>query len=129
MIDDLRSAVRSLKAAPAIPVAVVLTTALAVGINLAMVGLIDRALLSPPPHVVDPDRVCTVGFEATGPSGDKVIGGTTTFLTFEAIRHAAPDDMPAVWTPAGASVTVDGERIAVNAAGVTSSYFTMLGAR
>jgi putative ABC transport system permease protein len=126
---DLRSAIRSLRATPAIPIAVVLTTALAVGINLAMVGLIDRALLSPPPHVSDPDRVFTVGFEAVAPSGEKFLSGTTTFLTFEAIRASVPDVTPAAWTPAGESVSVGDQRLAVNARGVTSGYFTMLGAR
>ena len=43
---DIASALRSLCAAPALPIAAILTTALAVGMNLAMLGLIDRALLS-----------------------------------------------------------------------------------
>ena len=41
---DVASALRSLAAAPALPVAAILTTALAVAMNLAMLGLIDRAL-------------------------------------------------------------------------------------
>jgi putative ABC transport system permease protein len=129
LIVDVRSAIRSLRATPAIPIAVVLTTALAVGINLAMAGLIDRALLSPPPHVSDPDRVFTVGFESAAPSGEKFLAGTTTFLTFEAIRASVPDVTTAAWTPAGASVSVGDQRFVVNARGVTSGYFTMLGAR
>ena len=63
LMSDVASALRSLRAAPAIPVAAVLTTSLAVAINLAMAGLIDRALLSPPAYVVDPQQVFTVGFE------------------------------------------------------------------
>ena len=59
VIVDLLAAARTLRAAPGIPVAIILTTARAVDISLAMVGLIDRALLSPPPHVLDPDRVFT----------------------------------------------------------------------
>jgi hypothetical protein len=61
-LQDLRYAGREFRRTPAVPLAIVLTTALAVGINLAMVGLIDRALLSPPAHVVYPERVFTVAF-------------------------------------------------------------------
>jgi hypothetical protein len=56
-LQDLRCAGRGFRRTPAMPVAIILTTALAVGINLAMAGLIDRALLRPPAHVVDPQRV------------------------------------------------------------------------
>jgi hypothetical protein len=67
LMSDVLSALRSLRAAPAIPVVAVFTTSLAVAINLAMAGLIDRALLSPPAHVVDPQHVFTVGFEVSSP--------------------------------------------------------------
>ncbi len=129
LIVDLRSAGRSLKARPAVPVAVILTAALAVGINLAMLGLIDRALLSPPQHIADPERVFTVAFETPGLSGDRELVATTSFLTFEAIRTAAPHFTPAAWTSSGTSVVVQDQRLAVKAAGVTSGYFSMLGAR
>jgi putative ABC transport system permease protein len=129
LLVDLRSAARSLRAAPAIPLAVILTTALAVGINLAMVGLIDRALLSPPPHVVDPDRVFTMAFETTGPAGDKGLVGTTSFPTFESIRAALPNLMAAAFTSAGTSVNVESQRLMVKATGVTSGYFATLGVR
>jgi putative ABC transport system permease protein len=128
-IVDLVAALRSLRAAPAVPAAIILTTALAVGINLAMAGLIDRALLSPPPHVVDPDRVFTVAFEITDPAGEKGLGSTTSFLSFEAIRTAVPGVTPAAWTSAGTSVVVENERLVVKATAVTSEYFAMLGAR
>src|SRR5689334_20000769 len=90
-LQDFRYAARGLRRTPAIPVAIIVTTALAVGINLAMVGLIDRALLSPPAHVIDPDRVFSIGFETTAPSGEKGLTATTSFLTFEAIRTGVPE--------------------------------------
>jgi hypothetical protein len=127
---DFLSAFRSLTAGPAIAVAVIVTTALAVGINLAMLGLIDRALLSPPPHVVHPDRVFTVAFETTGPSGDKGLVATTSFLAFEAIRTAVPDVTSAARTSSGTSITVENnQRLVVKATAATSGYFGMLGAR
>jgi hypothetical protein len=114
-LQDFRYAVRGLRRTPAIPVAIILTTALAVGVNLAMVGLIDRALLSPPAHIIHPHRVFSIAFETTGPSGEKGLVSTTSFLSFEAIRTAVPDVTPAAWTASGTSVTVDDQRLPVKA--------------
>jgi predicted permease len=126
-VQDLRYAIRGLRRTPGIPVAIILTTALAVGVNLAMVGLIDRALLSPPAHIIDPQRVFSIAFETIGPSGEKGLVGTTSFLSFEAIRTAVPDVTPAAWTGSGTSVTVGDQRLAVKSMAVTHGYFSMLG--
>jgi len=129
MMCDVASALRSLRAAPAIPVAAVLTTSLAVAINLAMAGLIDRALLSPPAHVVDPQQVFTVGFEVDSPSGEKNVAATASYLTFEAVQDRAPSVIAAAWNYAStSSVGVGDSRIPVRAVGVTGGYFNMLGA-
>src|SRR5688572_9078211 len=98
LMSDVASALRSLRAAPAIPAAVVLTTSLAVAINLAMAGLIDRALLSPPAHVVDPQQVFTLGFEGRSASGEKSVAATASYLTFEAVQDRAPGIVAAAWT-------------------------------
>lgn len=129
LVSDVASALRSLRAAPAIPVAAVLTTSLAVAINLAMTGLIDRALLSPPAHVVDPQQVFTVGFEVSSPSGEKSVAATASYLAFEAVQDRAPSVVAAAWTYAtGTSIDVGDSRIPVRAVGVTSGYFNLLGA-
>ena len=90
MLDRLTSdvvlALRSIRAAPAMPLAAVLTTSLGVGINLAMAGLIDRALLSPPAHVAHPEQIFTVGYEVSSPSGEKGIASTASYLTYEAVQ-------------------------------------------
>jgi hypothetical protein len=128
LMSDVASALRSLRAAPAIPVAAVLTTSLAVAINLAMAGLIDRALLSPPAHIVDPQQVFTVGFETASPSGEKNIAATASYPTFEAVRERAPGVTAAAWHQARTSIGVGDSRIPVRAVGVTGGYFSMLGA-
>ena len=55
--------------------------------------------LSSPARVIDPHRVFSIGFETTGPSGEKGLVGTTSFLSFakadpslvvQAVRHAEP---------------------------------------
>jgi predicted permease len=130
LMSDVASALRSLRAASAIPVAAVFTTAIAVAINLTMAGLIDRALLSPPAHVVDPQQVFTVGFEVRLSSGEKSVASTASYLTFEAVQDRAPSVIASAWTYAtGTSIDVGDSRIPVRAVGVTGGYFNMLGAQ
>jgi hypothetical protein len=87
---DAIAAIRALRARPGIPVAVVLTIALAVGINLAMLGLIDRALLSPPAHVAEPERVFTIAFVHSSRGAESAVTSTTSLPMFEAIRNHVP---------------------------------------
>jgi putative ABC transport system permease protein len=129
LVSDVVSALRSLRAAPAIPLAAVVTAALAVAMNLAMAGLIDRALLSPPDFVVDPHQVFTVGFEVSSPSREKGVTSTASYLTFEAVRDQVTGVTVAAWHYASTSIGVGDSRVAVKANGVTGAYFDMLGAR
>src|SRR5262245_40140573 len=78
--------IRTFKTAPATAAAVVLTLAVAVGINLAMFGLIDRALLSPPAGVADPARVFTLAFGVPGDSKRQPGMTTTSYVAFDSIR-------------------------------------------
>ena len=68
-------------------VTAVVTLAIAVGLNLAMFGLIDRALLSPPPHVADATRVYTLAFEPMSEERRGAQMTTTSYVTFNAIRE------------------------------------------
>ena len=129
LVSDVVSALRSLRAAPAIPIAAVLTTSLAVAMNLAMAGLIDRALLSPPEFVVNPQQVFTVGFEVSSPSREKGVTATASYLTFEAVRDRVTSVTAAAWHRSSTSIGVGDSRVPVKAIGVTGAYFNMLGAR
>ena len=57
IVQDLRYALRGLRAKPGFAAAVVVTLALGIGANAAMFGIVDRLLFRPPPMLKDPDTV------------------------------------------------------------------------
>ena len=59
LVFDLRFALRQLRAAPAFTLVAALTLALGLGVNSAIVALVDAALLRPLPYP-DPDRLVTI---------------------------------------------------------------------
>ena len=109
-------------------VAAIITLAVAVGVNLAVFGLIDRALLSPPSHVVAPERLLTVAIVPPGADRGSAPMTTTSYVAFETIR----DQVPAVQGAAAfsrndTSVVVNGEQQAVRSMTVSGEYFELLG--
>ena len=85
VMGEFRSAIRALKSTPGPVAAAILTLALAIGMNAGMVGLVDRALLSPPEQVADPDRVVTLAFER-GEGDERARMMTTSYVTYAAVR-------------------------------------------
>ena len=127
---DVRSAFRSLGRARGTAAAAVLTLAVAVGLNLAMFGLIDRALLSPPAHVPDAGRVFTLAFEHELENGTRARMTTTSYVTFETVRERVPALADAAaWQRITTSAVVDGAQIGAEAMLVSGSYFELLGVR
>ena len=122
-------AIRTLLKGPATSAAAIVTLALAVGINLAVLGLIDRALLSAPPGIARPERVFTLGFEHTAPAAGPFVMQTTSYPTFAAMQDpgAAVAGIVA-WHPSQSTIVIDGEQIQASASMVSGRYFSWLGA-
>jgi putative ABC transport system permease protein len=133
MIDRLRSelvtAYRALVATPIPVLAAVLTLAVAVGVNLAMLGLIDRALLAPPAHVSQPSDVFTLGFHISDDAADARTMTTTSWVTYAAIRDQVPALTSAAFQRGAVTMVIDGDQRQANAMIVSEGYFDVLGAR
>ena len=125
---DGRLARRVLGRSPGTAAAAVLTLAVAVGLNLAMFGLIDRALLSPPAHVAEASRVFTLVFEHEADNGAIARMTTTSYVTFETIREQVPAIADAAaWQRITTSAVVDGAQIGAEAMLVSGSVLPAAG--
>jgi predicted permease len=89
LLQDLRYAIRSLRKAPALTIATVLTLGLGIGANSAMFGVVDQLYLRPPAHVVDPDRVVRVNVTKTMPPFGTFTNSIATYPRFADFRDKA----------------------------------------
>jgi predicted permease len=83
---DLRYAFRSLRREPTFAAGVVLTFALAIGMNASMFGLVARLMLAPPPGIREADRVARVRLHFFDEDGNSFVASTTSYPTFRALR-------------------------------------------
>jgi putative ABC transport system permease protein len=128
MRDDLLHTFRALRSQSAPLAGALLTLALAIGINAAMVGLAGRAFLTPPEHLQDPDRLVTLAFERR--QGDqRVLMTTTSYVTFTSIRdHVPAFSGAAAWQRTSTTAMIEGDQSQASAMLVSGSYFEVLGA-
>jgi putative ABC transport system permease protein len=125
---DVFSAVRSLAATPIPVLAAILTLAVAVGVNLAMFGLIDRAVLSPAEHVASPERLFTIGIVPPGGKPGSPPMTSTSYVAFTAIRDRVPAVKgAAAFTRNTTSVVVGGEQKEAQSMTISEEYFDVLG--
>jgi hypothetical protein len=109
--SDVLTATRSLIATPMPVLGAIITLAVAVGVNLAVFGLIDRALLSPPSHVVAPERLFTIAIDPPGASPGAAPMTTTSYVAFETIRDRVPAVRgAAAFSRNDTSIVVNGEQ-------------------
>ena len=124
------SALRSLAATPIPVAAAIVTLAVAVGVNLAMFGLIDRALLRPAQHIVKPDQLFTIGIVPPGDKPGSAVMTSTSYVAFTSIRDQVPAiGAAAAFSRGGVTVVINGEQREAQAMTVSEEYFEMLGVR
>jgi predicted permease len=125
---ELRYAIRTLWREPTFAAGVVMTFALAIGMNAAMFGLVTRLMLSPPPGIRDADRVARVRFTFFDDDGNSFAATTTSYPAFRALR-AQTRAFSAVGASKPDTVMIGRGTSAspIGVLGVTPDYFTALG--
>jgi hypothetical protein len=103
-VQDLRLAVRSLRATPIVTAVAILSLALGIGANTAIFSLVNSLLIRSLP-VADPQRLVTV---ATSPS---IYDQSDSYATFDEIRrHGEPFEGVLAWATLGkVTLTYHGE--------------------
>src|SRR5215212_2561109 len=88
LLRDVRHAARSFRREPSFVAGVVLTLALAVGTNGAMVGLVERLMIAPPPGIRDAERVVRLGVEFAADDGERYLTTTTSYPVFRTMADS-----------------------------------------
>jgi hypothetical protein len=128
LLRDVQYAVRSFRREPTFVAGVVLTLALAVGTNGAMVGLVERLMIAPPPGIRDAGSVVNVGLEFTTEDGEAYTATTTSYPVFRAIADARQLFSDAAAMRADTMTTGRGAELQeVAVVQASGSYFTVLG--
>jgi len=128
--NDVRYAIRQLRASPGFTLVATLTLALGIGANSAMFALADAALLRPLPYR-DPDRLVIV--DEWGPQ--QAARSRIELLNFREWTKQSRtfESMAAIWIPGsggGPAMTgADGTPEILPAQSVTAGFFDVLGVR
>ena len=120
--DDVRFAVRQLKASPAFTMVAVLTLALGIGANSAIFALADAALLRPLPYP-GPDRLVTASEARGGQSGGAVNAVNPIEYLDWSERNRTFDSMAAYLASERAMIGTDGIAEPIPAQAVTPTFF------
>lgn len=124
---DIRFAARQLRKSPGFTITAVLTLALGIGANTAIFSVVDKVLLHPVPYQ-DPDRLVTVteseplqqqAADNFGVSAGEYIDYRDRNQSFSQV---------AAYESGGFNLTGIGQPLRVNAARVSASTFSLLGA-
>ena len=128
LLQDLRYAIRSLRKAPVLTAATVLTLGLGIGANSAMFGVVDQLYLRPPAHVVDPDRVVRVNVTKTMPPFGTFTNSIATYPRFEDFRDKAHKLAgAAAYANTNFSLGLGAHAEQVRGGLVTGNFFALLG--
>jgi putative ABC transport system permease protein len=126
----LRDAFRSFRREPGFVAAVVVTFALAIGVNVAMLGLVERLMLSAPPGVERAERVMRIGLRFQGGEREPHTVSATSFPVFEALHGLDRGfENVAAARSATAAVGRGAELVEVSIVAASGEFFATLGVR
>ena len=126
---DVKYAVRTLRREPTFVAGVVLTFALAIGTNAAMVGLVTRLMLAPPPGIRGAERVAHARFRVGDDDGSSFVLSTTSYPTFRALRGVnGAFAAVAATRPDSLTIGRGPDAVLIPALAASGEYFSTLGA-
>ncbi|MEO7084993.1 MAG: ABC transporter permease [Gemmatimonadaceae bacterium] len=122
-IQDLRYAIRGLRAKPGFAAAVILTLGLGIGANAAMFSIVDRMLFRPPPYLRDPAMVHRVYVGSTR-RGKESFGGVSMYARYQDVASVSTKFSSAAgYTTNDIAVGVGDAARETRVASVSASFF------
>ena len=122
LCQDIRYGLRMLRKSPGFTAVAILTLALGIGANTTLFSVVNGVLLNPLPYP-DPDRLVTV--DASKPTFKTGSISYPNFLDWHRMNQCF--SYFAVSRPTGYMLTGVGSAEVLNAAAITSDFFSMLG--
>ena len=123
---DVRYAVRSFLHSPGFTLIALLTLAIGIGANTAMLGFVDAMLLRPLPFDREGRLVVPVSVNVSR----DIDQGSISFADYaDWRRETSVFDAVALWRPAAVDLTGDGEAERVQAGQVSEEFFRVTGVR
>ncbi|MEQ1858023.1 MAG: ABC transporter permease [Longimicrobiales bacterium] len=118
---------RLLRRQPHWAAGIILTLAIGIGANATMYGIIDRLLLRPPAHIVDPGRVVRVHGQVRGISGE-MFRNPLTYPDYVHLRaHSGFEAIAAYSRPGPRTVRIGESAERLQAAEAAGELFPLLG--
>jgi predicted permease len=130
LAQDLRHTLRQLRRSPGLTAVIVVTLGLGIGATATMFGLVDRLLLRPPAHVVEPDRLGRIYTSHLDGDNRAVDQDEISYLRFTQLRDGA-NAVADVAGMANLSVLIGRGATSRRAMGgfVTANFWSVLGVR
>ena len=125
--EDMGFAFRCASRSPGFTVGVVLTIALGVGANATMYGVIDRILLTAPPHITNPHEVKRLYVERSA-RGQSFVSAWITYPDFRDWEAAESFQSAAAFSRARVTLGHGRDAQRVQMTFATASLFPLLGA-
>ncbi len=123
----LRDALRGIKRSPGVALTVIGTLALGIGANATMFGILDRLLLSPPPHVRDADSVVRLYVQRRVLGDREQTLGWFAYPDYLDFQRVEAFSEVAAYGRFQATLGEGGEATLVDGSKVTPSFFRVLG--